>query len=72
MLINILRYCKEKNLTPAIILNELGSVNVESHLFENEQVFDLLDGCICCTIQDDLKETLINVVKNMKKNPLIY
>ncbi|PFR96151.1 CobW family GTP-binding protein [Priestia megaterium] len=70
LLINILRYCKEKNLKPAIILNELGSVNVESHLFENEQVFELLDGCICCTIQDDLKETLINVVKQHRKEPV--
>lgn len=70
LLINILRYCKEENLKPAIILNELGSVNVESHLFENEQVFELLDGCICCTIQDDLKKTLMNVVKQHEKGPV--
>ena len=70
LLINILRYCKEKNLKPAIILNELGSVNVESHLFEDEQVFELLDGCICCTIQEDLKETLMNVVKQQEKDPV--
>jgi G3E family GTPase len=70
LLINILKHCKENHLKPAIILNELGSVNVESHLFEDEQVFELLDGCICCTIQDDLKETLMNVVKQHEKEPV--
>ncbi|MFC6604731.1 GTP-binding protein [Ectobacillus funiculus] len=52
LLLHVLEYCKAQNMKPAVILNELGSVNVESHLFQEENVFELLDGCICCSIQD--------------------
>lgn len=50
--------CKKNNQQLGIILNELGDTNVENHLFENEQMYELLNGCICCSIQDDLKSTL--------------
>jgi G3E family GTPase len=70
LLIHILEYCKSKNIKPAIVLNELGSVNVETHLFENENVFELLNGCICCTIQDDLRTTLTTLLDSHIKNPI--
>ncbi|MBE3569658.1 MAG: hypothetical protein IMW92_05905 [Bacillales bacterium] len=44
---------QKRNRKLAIILNELGSVNVESHLFEDQRVIEILDGCICCTIQSN-------------------
>jgi G3E family GTPase len=58
VLINILTYCKQQGLKTGVILNELGETNVEGHLFESEKVVELLNGCICCTIQDDLRATL--------------
>lgn len=56
--------CKKSGQTIGIILNELGDTNVESHLFENENTYELLNGCICCSIQEDLKTTLAQFVKN--------
>ena len=70
VLLNMLEHCKETGLQPGIILNEIGQTNVEGHLFENQKVFELLDGCICCTIQDDLKETMDELIMEMEQCPL--
>ncbi|MBS4220254.1 GTP-binding protein [Bacillus sp. FJAT-49711] len=70
VLLSMLEYSKKKGWQPGVILNELGEANVENHLFENEKVFELLNGCICCTIQDDLKSTLDELVLEMEKQPL--
>lgn len=56
--------CKNRDQKLGIILNELGDTNVENHLFENEKMYELLNGCICCSIQDDLKITLNQFVEN--------
>lgn len=58
VLLHMLEHFKQEGLKPGIILNELGDENVEDHLFQGERVVELLNGCICCTIQDDLKSTL--------------
>ena len=58
VLLHMLEHFKNEGLKPGIILNELGDENVEDHLFQGERVVELLNGCICCTIQDDLKSTL--------------
>lgn len=55
---NMIAMCKSRNLRPVILLNEIGQKNVEKELFGDEEVVELLDGCICCTIQDDLRDTL--------------
>ena len=47
-----------------IILNELGDTNVESHLFKTEKMVELLNGCICCSMQEDLKLTLHQFIDN--------
>jgi G3E family GTPase len=70
LLLNILKYCKSQQIKPAILLNELGSVNVENHLFEDEKIFELLDGCICCSIQEDLKATLTSILETHSEKPI--
>lgn len=55
---------KNKGLEIGIILNEIGDTNVEQHLFKDEQTYELLNGCICCSIQDDLKSTLDQFIEN--------
>jgi G3E family GTPase len=49
-----LEACKQKNIQPGVVLNELGEINVEKGLFLDHQVIELLNGCICCTIKEDL------------------
>lgn len=70
VLLHMLEHCKELGLQPGIILNELGDSNVESHLFKGKRVFELLNGCICCTIQDDLKETMDELILLVENQPL--
>ncbi|WP_166462458.1 CobW family GTP-binding protein [Psychrobacillus vulpis] len=70
ILLNMLEHCKNKGQQPGIILNELGEENVEGHLFKDEKVVELLNGCICCTIQDDLKETMDELIAEMDKSPI--
>jgi G3E family GTPase len=70
VLINILSYCKQQGLKAGVILNELGEANVEGHLLESEHVVELLNGCICCTIQDDLRSTLDEFLSNQKETPV--
>ncbi|MCM3675196.1 GTP-binding protein [Peribacillus simplex] len=70
LLTHILEHYKTKNLKSAIVLNELGKVNVEAHLFGEEHVFELLNGCICCTLQDDLRTTLTTLLDSHVKNPI--
>ncbi|WP_338448414.1 GTP-binding protein [Niallia oryzisoli] len=68
VLLNMIKECERNQKRPGIILNELGEVNVESFLFNNQQVKELLNGCICCTIQDDLKETFRQFIEEIQRN----
>ncbi|GAE25441.1 hypothetical protein JCM9140_1436 [Halalkalibacter wakoensis JCM 9140] len=54
----MLRSLKEQGKRPALIMNELGSENVEKEMFEDEAMIELLNGCICCTIQEDMRNEL--------------
>ncbi|MGD6795397.1 CobW family GTP-binding protein [Metabacillus indicus] len=58
LLVKMADEMKNRGQKVGIILNELGNENVEKHLFKDQQVHELLNGCICCTIQDDLVTTL--------------
>ncbi|WP_100333314.1 CobW family GTP-binding protein [Bacillus alkalisoli] len=58
VLLHMLQHFKSQNKKPAVILNELGNENVEGHLFKDHKIVELLNGCICCTIQEDLKTTI--------------
>ena len=53
----------------AIIINEFGEVGLDHDLIEitDENIIELQNGCICCTIQADLKTTLLNLLKKMEK-----
>ena len=58
LLQKILTYYKEQNLKPAIVLNEIGETNVEEDLFSEDDVLEMLNGCICCSIQGDFTKEL--------------
>ncbi|TYS01605.1 GTP-binding protein [Rossellomorea vietnamensis] len=59
LLKNVIAALKEKNLKPAVLMNELGSVSIDSQEVEEDTPLkELLDGCICCSIQDKLESQL--------------
>ena len=60
---------KEKVNDIAFIINEFGEVGLDHSLIEStdENIVELQNGCICCTIQEDLKSTLLNLLSKMEK-----
>ena len=56
LLRNLLQQEKEDGRKVAVLLNELGSVSIDSGIIDdNVPLKELVDGCICCTIQDKLE-----------------
>ncbi|MFM1655749.1 CobW family GTP-binding protein [Brevibacillus sp. B_LB10_24] len=54
-LTRILKNCSNKGIKPAVIMNEVGDVNLDGHLVEEDiPMKEMLSGCICCTISGDL------------------
>ena len=63
LLRNILQQERETGRKVAVLLNELGSVSVDSSFIEDDvPLKELFDGCICCTIQDKLEVQLHELV----------
>ncbi|MCR2803369.1 CobW family GTP-binding protein [Paenibacillus soyae] len=52
---NLLSEWKRRGLKPAVIMNELGEVNLDGELVDREvPMAEMLGGCICCSIRGDL------------------
>lgn len=59
LLKQILQHEKDRNRTIAVMMNELGSVSIDSDAVDTDvPLKELLGGCICCTIQDKLESQL--------------
>ena len=59
LLRKILKQESEAGRKVAVLLNELGSVSVDSGLIGDDiPLKELFDGCICCTLQDKLEVQL--------------
>lgn len=70
---NLLPLCGEADLRPALIINEVGDIDVDGELLADlhaEQV-RLVGGCICCTLQSRLTETIYNVLENKSSDVII-
>ncbi|NJM09014.1 GTP-binding protein, partial [Candidatus Gracilibacteria bacterium] len=53
----------------AVIENEFGEVGVDNDLVINaeEEIFEMNNGCICCTVRGDLIRILSNLMKRKDK-----
>jgi G3E family GTPase len=53
----------------AVIENEFGEIGVDQHLVINaqEEIFEMNNGCICCTVRGDLIRILGNLMKRKDK-----
>jgi G3E family GTPase len=49
----------------AVIVNEFGEVGIDADLLvdTDEEVFEMNNGCICCTVRGDLIRTVENLLK---------
>lgn len=59
----------------AVIENEFGEENIDSDILvsdTNEQIIQMNNGCICCTIREDLRATLRDLAEKKRKGELDF
>ena len=74
---HILRNAKGHKM--AVIVNDIGEVNIDADLIENngvvsskdENLVALSNGCICCTLKKDLITQLADLVKQQKYDHIL-
>ncbi|MEC2070666.1 CobW family GTP-binding protein [Alkalihalophilus marmarensis] len=68
----MIQSAKDDGLRPIIVLNELGETNVERHLFTDVEMVELLNGCICCTIQEDMRTELEELLRSDDPGDILF
>ncbi|BBF42170.1 putative metal chaperone [Lachnospiraceae bacterium KM106-2] len=64
----------EKNYKVAVIVNDIGEVNIDASLIEKEgaveekddSLIPLSNGCICCTLKADLVKQLVSLIAKQR------
>ncbi len=59
----------------AVIENEFGEENIDTDILvteSNEQVIQMSNGCVCCTIREDLRSTLADLAARRRKGELDF
>ena len=59
----------------AVIENEFGEENIDNEILvadTNEQIIQMSNGCICCTIREDLRATLSDLAAKRRKGELEF
>ncbi|MCA6500613.1 MAG: GTP-binding protein [Chitinophagaceae bacterium] len=77
-LLNHILHNKE-NMKVAVIVNDMSEVNIDAQLIENENILsrteeklvELSNGCICCTLREDLMQEVEKLAKEKRFDYLI-
>ena len=59
----------------AVIENEFGEENIDNEILvadQEEQIIQMSNGCICCTIREDLRSTLSDLAARKRKGELDF
>ncbi|HEY2928743.1 CobW family GTP-binding protein [Piscinibacter sp.] len=59
----------------AVIENEFGDENIDNEILVSdtrEQIIQLNNGCVCCTIREDLRTTLADLAEKRRKGELTF
>ncbi len=59
----------------AVIENEFGEENIDTDILvaeTNEQIIQMSNGCVCCTIREDLRTTLADLAEKRRKGELHF
>jgi len=59
----------------AVIENEFGEENIDNDILvadTNEQIIQMSNGCVCCTIREDLRSTLADLALRRRKGELDF
>lgn len=72
LLQRLIQHWKESGLRPAVIMNEIGDVNLDGLLVSAEvPMAEMLGGCICCTIRSDLSDEMANLITTEKPDLIV-
>ena len=75
VLTNVLNNRQGKKV--AVIVNDMSEINIDKSMIQNdvslnhkeEKLVEMSNGCICCTLREDL---LIEVAKTVERNAKMY
>jgi G3E family GTPase len=59
----------------AVIENEFGEENIDNDILSvntEEQIIQMSNGCVCCTIREDLRSTLADLAEKRRKGELQF
>ena len=59
----------------AVIENEFGEENIDNDILVSdtqEQIIQMNNGCVCCTIREDLRTTLTDLAEKRRKGELAF
>lgn len=59
----------------AVIENEFGAENIDTDILvadTQEQIIQMSNGCVCCTIREDLRTTLADLATKKRKGELLF
>jgi G3E family GTPase len=59
----------------AVIENEFGEENIDNEILVSdvkEQIIQMSNGCVCCTIREDLRTTLRDLAEKKRKGELDF
>jgi G3E family GTPase len=59
----------------AVIENEFGEENIDNEILvadTHEQIIQMNNGCVCCTIREDLRTTLADLAERRRKGELDF
>ena len=64
---------KHKNYKFAVIENEFGDIPIDNELVVDvgEGIFELSNGCICCTLREDLLQEVADLARQKKFDYLV-
>src|SRR5262245_34487323 len=56
-------------LRVAVLVNDFGSINIDAELVVDVEsdVVSLANGCVCCSIRDDLSEAIVAVLERPER-----
>ncbi|MEB3310025.1 MAG: GTP-binding protein [Snowella sp.] len=59
----------QQGLKVAVLVNEFGEIGIDNELIiqTGETTIELSNGCVCCTINDDLVEAVYNILERPEK-----
>lgn len=64
LLVRLIEHYRAKGLRPALIMNEIGEVNLDGMLVRDDvPMAEMLGGCICCSVRGDFAFALFELVR---------